>query len=295
MWRIILSCIIGGTCLYECVAQKKHYRVENSYNSEKLCLTFTATSGTCYIKPSHSTHPIHIFGDPESSGITPAFNTSLKNGTQYVNFNLHENEPAGIGKRLSYKVFSKNEGVEENEWHVYLTGSKPLQLNLIYGIGNANVDLSGMTVQRLNINTGSADVNVGYLSGEINKTVMDTFYVKVDMGSLIVKQLNLTRAKEIIADVGFGNLKLDFSDRAFDKSNITASVGAGSLEITIPEMETPVLVYINNSPLCRVSFPSDFREIRKNVYANKMYKSKSGNVLTFDLDVAMGKISFITK
>ncbi|MEJ0054893.1 MAG: hypothetical protein WDN75_04140 [Bacteroidota bacterium] len=42
---------------------------------------------------------------------------------------------------------------------------------------------------------------------------MDTFFVKVDLGSLNVKQMNLSRSKVVMAEVGFGNIFLDFSNK----------------------------------------------------------------------------------
>lgn len=295
MWRIIISCILLGTSWVIGFAQSKHYLVEKNDSFDQLCFTLTATSGTCYIKPTHSAHPINIFGDPKSSNITPQIHTSLERGIQHIEFELQENEPRGISKRISYNVFNNAEKVEENEWHVYLTRTKPLFLNLNYGIGNANVDLSGLAVKQLTINTGSADVNVRFLSDVANKIAMDTFFVKVDMGNLNIRQLNLTRAKEIIADVGFGNLSLDFSDQPLNKSHVTASVGAGSLKITLSGSKTPVLIKINNSPLCKVRLPDNFTEIGSNIYANESYSGDSADLLSFDLDVALGKISFLTE
>ena len=64
---------------------------------------------------------------------------------------------------------------------MYLTDSKPYFLELHYGIGNANIDLSGLAIKTLKVNTGSADVNVGYYSSLENQIDMDTFFVKVDL------------------------------------------------------------------------------------------------------------------
>src|SRR5205085_1338606 len=118
-------------------------------------------------------------------------------------------------------------------------------LDLDYGLGNANVDLAGLSVSKLKINTGSADVNVSYSTGEANKVDMDTFYIKVDMGSLTARQLNLTRSKYVLADVGFGNMLLDFSDKPSMGHKIKGSVGAGNLIIYLPSNEVPVLVKIS--------------------------------------------------
>jgi hypothetical protein len=176
-------------------------------------------------------------------------------------------------------------------WKMYLTDTKPYLLELNYAMGNAHVDLSGLAIKKLKINTGSADVMVGYSTLE-NQVDMDTFSVKVDLGSLNVKNLNLSRTKYMIADVGFGNMLLDFSNTPVVANRIIGSVGAGNLVIILPSDETPTLVKIKDSWLCSVRMPETLKRISENTYANSAYKKDSKIGLTFDLDVSMGSIIF---
>ncbi|MGC3989460.1 MAG: hypothetical protein QM796_07245 [Chthoniobacteraceae bacterium] len=159
-------------------------------------------------------------------------------------------------------------------------------------MGNANVDLSGLSVQKLKINTGSADVNVAYASGEENKVEMDTFFVKVDLGSLNVRQINLSRSKVVIAEVGFGNIYLDFSNKPSIIPVVKGSVGAGNMIIQLPEESVPVMVKINESWLCSIKLSKTLKKISEHTYANAAYTQNPKDALTFDLDVSMGQIQF---
>ncbi|HCR54176.1 MAG TPA: hypothetical protein DIW27_07165, partial [Cytophagales bacterium] len=159
----------------------------------------------------------------------------------------------------------------------------------------ANIDLSGLSIQQLKIKTGSADVNVFYGSGIENKIEMDTFFVKVDMGSLNVRQLNLARSHVVMADVGFGNILLDFSDRPTNSNHVKGSVGAGNLVILLPGPEIPVMVKINNSWLCSLDMCKSLKKIGENTFVNSAYSKGKTNALTFDLDVSLGKIVFKDK
>ncbi len=297
MWKSLLLTLFSLSFIQVSVLAQngRHYRVDETKNIEALEFTLTASSGSCTIKPSTSKHPINIFGDPENEKVTPAFKTWREEDIQKVSFVLQPNEPLGIGKKLSYSMFSENAAAKENLWHIYVSESLPILFNLNYGIGHADIDLSGLSIKNLKINTGSADVNLGYLSGKSNKIAMDTLMVKVDMGNLNVGNLNLSRAKTIIAEVGFGSLFLDFSKKNSTKSHISASVGAGNLEISIPSSQIPILVNIYNSPLCRIKLSNDFKEISENVFANESYSANAPDLLTFDLDVALGKITFVKK
>lgn len=297
MWKLHLFTIFSFCLIpFSVFAQKgSHYRIDENKNIEALEFTLTASAGSCIIKPSTSKHPINIFGNPEDEKVTPTFNTWREKDIQKVTFVLQPNEPLGIGKKLSYSVFDENVNTEDNLWHIYVSESVPILFNLNYGIGDADIDLSGLSIKNLKVNTGSADLKLGYLSGKSNKIEMDTLMVTVDMGTLTVDKVNLSRAKTIIAEVGFGSLFLDLSKKNTTKSHISASVGAGNLEIQLPDAQIPVIINIHDSPLCRIKLSDNFKEISENVFANESYSEKAPNLLTFDLDVALGKITFLTK
>jgi hypothetical protein len=212
-----------------------------------------------------------------------------------VKLALEQEGPLGVGQKMSYKVFGSDEKISDKFWKVYLTDDKQYSLDLAYGLGNANIDLSGLAIEKLKINTGSADVFVSYSSGIENRVEMDTFFVKVDMGSLSAKKLNLSRSRVVMAEVGFGNILLDFSNKPFVKNHIKGSVGAGNLIITLPDEDVPVLVKINDSWLCSINPSKNLKKIGENTFANAAYSRNSKNGLTFDLEVAMGKIIFKEK
>ncbi|MEL7004084.1 MAG: hypothetical protein AAFN93_15300, partial [Bacteroidota bacterium] len=129
-------------------------------------------------------------------------------------------------------------------------------------------------------------------SGHGNQVAMDTFKVDVDMGTVNVKRINMSKASHVLADIGFGNLSLDFSDIPEVKSNIVGSVGAGNLVIVLPEEDTPVIVKVNDSWLCRVKLSKSFVRKGRNTYVSKTYDENAPNLLSFDLDVSMGSIVF---
>ena len=66
-----------------------------------------------------------------------------------------------------------------------------------------------------------------------------------------------------MADVGFGNMTLDFSNKPLVSNKIKGSVGAGNLTIVLPSEDTPVLVKIKDSWLCSVKVPSSLRRLLK--------------------------------
>jgi len=293
MWRILLLGLTGFIGLSSYGQIKKHYTVENSNTFDKVNITLSGGSGTCYIRPTPNANPVNIYGKSQNPIPSPACESILSNRTQVVNVNFLDARLDQVtSKKVAFNVFSSEEETPDNQWHVYLSKKKPVLLNLNYGMGDAFVDLSGLAVERLKVNTGSADVTVGYVSGQYNQQEMDTFSIKVDLGELEARHLALSNAKNIIADVGFGTLFLDFTDPSKVKSNVSATVGAGNLVVNATNSSNPIIIYVQNSPLCRVKIPKSFREIRKNVFVNNSYREDAENLITFNVDVTMGNIIF---
>lgn len=275
---------------------KKQFTVEDSQSCENIKLSLKANSGNCYIKPSHNPEILNVFSNQTETTYAHNFRKEIKGKTCEVLLNLEETQSEGLSQTISARFFGASAEAPENDklWKMYLTDAKPYFLELIYGVGNANVDLSGLAIKKLKISTGSADVNVGYTSSLENQIDMDTFSVKVDLGSINVKSLNLSRARVVMADVGFGNMTLDFSNKPLVSNRVKGSVGAGNLLILLPSDQTPVLVHIKDSWLCSVKLPGGLKKIGDSTFANAAYTKDAKNSLTFDLDVAMGNITFRT-
>jgi hypothetical protein len=271
---------------------KKQFTVEDSQSCESVRLSLQANSGNCFIKPSQNPEILNVFSNQTETEYAHNFRKEIKGKTCEVQLNLEDTQTSSLGESISTHFFGGAEGGGDKLWKMYLTDMKPYLLELKYGVGNANVDLSGLAIKKLKISSGSANVNVGYNSSLENQIDMDTFIVKVDLGSVNVKNLNLSRTHFVQADVGFGNVTLDFSNKPLVHNTVKGSVGAGNLLILMPSDETPVLVKIHDSWLCSVKMPGSLVKIKENTFANASYNKDPKGGLTFDLDVSMGSIVF---
>jgi hypothetical protein len=271
---------------------KKHYHVLPVDEHQPVKLYVNASTVACRINSTYNMHAVSIYGYPENDEFNPIVVNQVRNDSRIVRLNF-EDKAENFTSSLSGKVFGNVEENIEKPWHVYLSRSIPFDLNLRYGMGNSTVDLSGLAVESFKINTGSADVRVGYFAGVPNKISMDTFYAKVDLGVLELDQMNLSHAREVVADVGFGKLLMRFAENTGAKSHVSASVGAGSMEVRLDASDIPIIVHINDSPLCRIKMLEIFTEIKPNVFVNESYDEDSENLITFDIDVAMGNVTFL--
>lgn len=291
MWRHIVLTGVACVCVGTLFAQRKHFSVDNTRDFKKVELNFSTSSGRCYLSPTQEVDAFSVYSNRDIDEFNHSFDKSVVDKVCHIDVKIEDKTNENFSQSISYKVFNNPKNIDESVWKIYLNEDKPYLLNLNYGIGEAYVDLSGLSVEKLNINTGSANVNVGYLSEIGNHIEMDTFNVKVDLGSLQMRKTNLANAKVIIADVGFGNAMLDLSDPPSLNSYIEASVGAGNLDVVVPNTDTGVKILIHDSMLCQVKLSKSFVKIEPNVYVNAFYEEGGSRQLLFDIDVSLGNVT----
>jgi hypothetical protein len=290
----VISC---GLCSAALLGQvKKQFAIEEKEKCNKVELTIKAKTGNCIIRPSQNAELLNVYSNQDIQDYVHTLTNQVRNKICQISLALKQESSPGVGEKISYQVMGNEEGnVTDKFWKIYLTEGKPYVLDLSYGLGNANIDLSGLSIHKLKIKTGNADVNVGYAQGIENRVNMDTFYVKVDMGSVTIKNIGLSRSKTVLAEVGFGNVLLDFSDKPLVNYDVKGSVAAGNMIILMPSNDIPVLVKINESWLCTVHLCKGLKRIEENTFANAAYSKNPKDPITFDLDVSMGKITFKEK
>ncbi len=290
MLRIVLASVFTLS-LTLCFSQlKKFYTLKESVSFDTVAFRLEATTGNCFMKASDE-GPLSIYGNPDLEKINPSFKSKVTGRTCKVDLDLEEFRSSSLGDGILLAMLRTEES-QNNFWKILFDTEKVYHLDLSYGFGNADVDLSGTSVQNFKVRSGSADISVNYNNGEANKIEMDTFWVKTDMGSISAKHLELAKAKYVKANVGFGRAMLDFSATSDRKCTIDASVGAGSLEVFLPGNHVPTIIYMKESPLCGLRIANGFEEVEKNVFVNMSYQADAQNLLIFNVDVAMGNVAF---
>jgi hypothetical protein len=271
---------------------KKQFSVEPVEKCEQIKLDLRAKSGNCFIRPSQNREILMVYSNQDLEEYGHSFSNEVSGNVCRVQLSLDQEGREGLSRQITSQMFGHENRSPEKIWKIYLSELKPYDLELAYGVGRADVDLSGLSVNKLKINTGSADVRVGFSTGMANRVAMDTFFVKVDVGSVDVRQVNLCRSKVMVADVGFGNLELDFSQGPVVANRVFGSVGAGNLDITLPGADVAVMVRIKDSWLCSVRLSKTLQPVGENMYANEAYTKNGKDALIFDLDVSLGNIRF---
>ena len=272
---------------------KKFYSLHDDSLFDTVNFTLHATSGHSYFRSVPSQNALNIYGNPDLERINPSFDAKVVGKACNVNLNLNEYRTSGLGDGLAFAVLSDASREDEsNYWKMLVSDSKVYNLDLFYGIGTSDIDLSGTAINHLKVTTGSAEVKLNYDRMRPNTISMDTLMVKADLGTLTAEDLYQSRAEHIIANIGFGKVALDFTRPMNNKCLVEATVGAGQLKVLLPR-DAPVIIYINESPLCGVTIARDFEEVEKNVFVNMNYAAEAENLLTLEIDVAMGNAMLV--
>lgn len=299
MWRIgllVVPITIGMVCssLMVLAQESKHFRVEQNHKYRSITLNYSASSGVCYLAQGDEQDVLSVFSARDIDDFNHSFDRQESSNNLIINLSLDEKNNETFSQSISNKVFAKSKP-EDNIWRVILTEDIPYNLNLSYGIGEAFIDLAGLSVSNLKVKTGSANVNIGYLTSMPNGITMDAMDIKVDLGNVNVRQIYLSNVRNISAEVGFGNMLLDLAEPMDEPCYVRASVGAGTLEILIPKGKIPVVIRVKKSMLCDVKLTKSFKEIEENVFANMEFDPSDPNLLEFDVDVSFGTIIFKEK
>ena len=287
MIKLLAQLIVFMTAFSLAAQPRKQFALEGKQGCERVFLKVGSESGNYIIRPTHSAEVVNVYSQGEPGRNPFLFEEQVMGSVQEIMLKLNSLNGRGMTRIISDQVLGEES--EDGIWKVYLTDNKPYRLNMDYDLGNSNIDLSGLSVERLNVNTGSADVRISFEHG-VNKVEMDTFQVKVELGSVTVLKAHQARSRFLAAEVGFGKLMLDFSDRPMLDYEVYGIVGAGNLIIDMPSDEVPVLVRINDSWLCSVELPRNYRQVGEHAFANPSWTPATQKPVVFNLDVAMGKI-----
>jgi hypothetical protein len=256
---------------------------------DRLVLTFNGVEGKCFIQAGTQAGDVLVERVAQDAA-KPKVESQLIGRTKKVAVNFEDNQ-ASLSSCISERFFN-SPSESDYEWKVHISDAKPIALDLNYALGDSHIDLSGLAIEQLKLHSGSANVSVLYEDGKENRTAMDTFLIKLDMGSFKASNIHLSKSENLIADVGFGTVFLDFQEAQGMKSEVTACVGVGKLEVVLPGHEIPIRINLNESPLSRFSIPKGFSQAGENSFTNYTPDDHEGPHLTFHVDVAVGSIIF---
>ena len=195
--------------------------------------------------------------DLPADGLTHTFEattTETESGPQaYVTLGL-AGEPAGL-RDLGGTL----------DWRLYFAPDRPLDLALDLGAASADLDLGGIPLRRMVLNTGVARTRLAF--GEPNPEPLRLLDVTAGVGEVTLDGLGNARFERLAFAGGVGRYRLDFSgDALVPGAEATVEVGVATLDIALAR-GTPVVLDAPASRISAVEVPAGFVTLGGGRYA----------------------------
>jgi Cell wall-active antibiotics response 4TMS YvqF/N-terminal domain of toast_rack, DUF2154 len=115
---------------------------------------------------------------------------------------------------------------------IELTPRVPLELRLAFGAGEADVELGGLALQDVHLQTGASRTNVSF--GAPNRVAARRVKVEAGAAEVRVSGLGNTRSPRFEFSGGMGETTLDFGGAWTRSATAQIDMGVGSVRLRIP-------------------------------------------------------------
>jgi hypothetical protein len=135
----------------------------------------------------------------------------------------------GVDARGRNLHIGKHEG---GELRVELPRSVPMSLALDFGAGRATLDLGGLALRDLHMQTGAAEARIDV--SEPNPGSMGRVELEVGAAEFTARRLGNLNARRIQVNAGVGDVTLDLTGEWRENADVSVQMGLGALELRLP-------------------------------------------------------------
>lgn len=114
-----------------------------------------------------------------------------------------------------------------------LAGGVPMDLELEFGAGRADLDLGRLALRQLVLRTGASETKVDVSSP--NSVAMRSARLEVGAADFTALRLGNLNASEITVSAGVGKVRLEHTGEWRQHARVHVRMGLGSLELVFPE------------------------------------------------------------
>lgn len=179
-------------------------------------------------------------------------------------------------------LFGGRDGDESGEFTVEISPDVELALRCDVGLGDNTIDLTGLKLQRLDIDADLSSTEI--VMNERNELAADRVEIDTGLGSMTSEFLGHLRFRRMIIDAGMGDITLDL--RGYEgHGTMDVSVGMGDCELILPR-GLGVRVYHEKGFMSSVDLEG-LEKVHEGVWESEDYDSAE-HTLDIDLSVGMG-------
>lgn len=191
-----------------------------------------------------------------------------------------------IGTESLKHRFRFSRDMEAGELNLELSTEVPMDLNLEFGAVRADIDLGGLRITRLRVETGASETRLRVSRPNPERARVVSF--EVGVASFTARELGNLNADRIELEAGVGDITLDFTGEWTEDARVSIEMGLGSLELRIPRglgvklTKDAFLVSLDSQGLVK----------RGDAYYSLDYDDADVR-LTIDIEAAFGSIDVV--
>lgn len=256
-------------------AAAQKWRTVNSsrqvWNEKQLDVRVDYAAGRLRVAPSESALLYQVELRYDESVFTPVTEYSPEAG------------------RLRVAVRGQRDGVrmkniaQEARATLSLSPTVPLDLEMSFGAGEADLDLGGLSLRRLDLSTGASETRVRFSTP--NRAVADRIDLRAGVSDFRATGLGNANASRFTFEGGVGSTTLDFGGRWSRSASGSIHIGMGSLDLRFPRALGVKIV--KNSFL--TTFDSSGLVKRGDAFYSRNWDTAE-HQLTLTIDAGMGSI-----
>ncbi len=172
----------------------------------------------------------------------------------------------------------------ENEWDLALAPRVPMNLKLQVGATKGQLDLGGLALTHLSLETGASDMIVRW--DVPNAVPMERFLLRAGAANMEVRGIGYARPRNVQVEGGVGNLTLDFRGPWTDSARVKVTAGVGALTLRFPS-DVGVQIAVEGG-LSNVTTSGNWR-LSGGAYLNEAY-GQVGTTLDVTLTAGVGGV-----
>jgi len=195
---------------------------------------------------------------------------SSRNGIGYVSIDLSPDGRDDEGKRRH-----KSWNLESTAWNLKYTDAVPISFDIELGMGEGDIDMSGLSVKDFDLSTGASSVRLAF--NEPNKNTINNMTIEAGLSKFRAMGLGNANFKRLHFEGGVGKYSLDFSGALKNEVDVDAEVGLGALTIVIPSNIGARILYEKNW-ICDFDIDPDFEKQSDTEYQTDNYLSARGKI-----------------
>lgn len=173
----------------------------------------------------------------------------------------------------------------KNEMDFQLPIGIPTELDLEFGLGEADIDLTHISISDFNLECGLSDVNV--IIQKPNPIFCDEISIEIGMADFNGRGLGNLNGKDYRVDIGLGDADVDLSGSFSQDATLEVNVGLGSINLVLPKNVNITLV-AEHSFLASIDI-DDLEKLDENEYQSLDWE-KGLPTLEVEISVGLGDV-----